>query len=66
MSPSFLVKILCYTPLTNKLASPACILVGPCLILKSSDQTADDVSLLVRGVQRRILTRNDGHIKLIR
>ena len=39
MSPTFLIKLLCYTcrPFTNKLASPACI-------------RGDDASLLVKSL----------------
>ena len=41
MSPSFLVKILCYRcrPFANKLASSAYICAGCCLILKSLQDT---------------------------
>ena len=52
MSPSFLVKIVCYTwrPFTITLASSAII----CAVLKSSGHTAtssDDASVMVKGLQ---------------
>ena len=57
MSPTFLVKIVCYTwrPFTITLASSAIICAGHCLILTSgltipAQIIADDASVIVKSL----------------
>ena len=49
MSPSFLVKILCYTwwPFTITLASSAIICAGRCLILKWLKNSEERINVMV-------------------